>query len=111
MQDTNEWTAVAVMRDIEKSGTLQVRVAGEPVCLYRLGNEVYATQDMCTHGVASLADGYVDGDKIECPLHQGLFHIPTGKAVGVPCTEHLRVYPVKLEGESVFIGPCAQVLA
>ena len=56
------------------------------MCLYNLGGTIYATHDTCTHGQASLADGFIDGDEIECPLHQGLFQIATGKAVGAPCT-------------------------
>ena len=45
----------------------------------------------------------VDGDKIECPLHQGTFDIATGKAVGIPCKIDLRTYAVKVENGNIFI--------
>ena len=97
------WTRVAAVADVPDDGALQVGFGGEPVCLYRLGGTLYATHDTCTHGQASLADGYIVGENIECPLHQGLFHIPTGKAVGAPCMVDIRTYPVKIEGGAVFL--------
>jgi 3-phenylpropionate/trans-cinnamate dioxygenase ferredoxin subunit len=45
----------------------------------------------------------VIGDIIECPLHQGRFHIPTGKAKSAPVCVDLVCYPVKVEGGQVFI--------
>jgi naphthalene 1,2-dioxygenase ferredoxin component len=97
------WKQVAAAADVPEDGTLLVRHGSEPVCLYNLAGTIYATHDVCTHGQASLADGFIQGEDIECPLHQGLFHIPTGKAVGAPCTEDLRVYPVKVEDGAVYI--------
>jgi naphthalene 1,2-dioxygenase system ferredoxin subunit len=102
---SKEWVPVALARDVPEGGTLQVPCGAELVCLYRLEGKVYATQDVCTHGAASLAEGYVDGDRIECPFHQGLFHIPTGKAVGAPCTVDLRVYEVTEQGDEVLLRP------
>lgn len=106
----NEWTAVAQLDDVPEGGTHRVMVAGEPVCLYKLRDTIYATHDVCTHAVASLAEGYVDGDHIECPIHQGLFHIPTGKAVGAPCTKDLRVFPVRVDQRTILIQPCKETV-
>jgi naphthalene 1,2-dioxygenase system ferredoxin subunit len=97
------WITVASVSDVSEDGTLLVDLRGEPVCLYNLGGRIYATHDTCTHGQASLADGFVEGEQIECPLHQGRFHIATGKAVGVPCTEDIRTYAVKIDGGSVLL--------
>lgn len=97
------WSKVAAADEVPEEGTLRVRCGGEPVCLYNLAGTIYATHDVCTHGQASLAEGFIAGEDIECPLHQGRFHIPTGKAVGVPCTEDLRVYRVKVDDGSVYI--------
>ena len=74
------------------------------VAVFNVDGEFFATQDVCSHGSASLADGFiVDGDKIECPLHQGTFDITTGKAVGIPCKIDLRTYAVKVENGNIFI--------
>ena len=100
---SENWTKVAAVAGVPEDGTLLVDLGADPVCLYNLGGTIYATHDTCTHGQASLADGFVDGENIECPLHQGLFHIPTGKAVGVPCKIDIRTFSVKVEDGSVFI--------
>jgi nitrite reductase/ring-hydroxylating ferredoxin subunit len=53
--------------------------------------------------VARLAEGFVLDDLIECPMHNGRFHIPTGRVDGPPACEALRTYPVRLDGEAVQI--------
>jgi nitrite reductase/ring-hydroxylating ferredoxin subunit len=100
---SEQWIKVAAVNDIREDGTLLVSCGEEPICLYKLGGRIYATHDICTHGQASLADGFIDGENIECPLHQGFFHIPTGKAVGAPCTEDLKIYSVKAEAGAVYL--------
>lgn len=91
-----QWISVAAQDDVPEGGTLPVVVAGEAVCLYKIEGAVYATQDTCTHEDASLAEGFIEGDCIECPLHQALFHIPTGEARTAPACVNLRVYPVRV---------------
>jgi nitrite reductase/ring-hydroxylating ferredoxin subunit len=101
---SEKWTEVAKLADVPQDGTLPVTFEGEPVCLYKVGGQIFATHDICTHGHANLSDGFVvEGSLIECPLHQGTFDIKTGEAVGVPCKEDIRVYPVKVEGGAVFL--------
>ena len=101
---TGQWTEVANAVDVPEQGTLLVSLGGEPVCLYNVAGAIYATHDTCTHGHASLADGFILEDRlIECPLHQGTFDIRSGRAVGVPCTEDVRVYEVRVEGGKVFV--------
>lgn len=100
---SESWVAVAKVGEVPEEGTLRVMLGHEAVCLYSAGGKIYATQDLCTHGQASLADGFIYDENIECPLHQGLFHIPSGRAVGAPCTEDLRTYPVKIENGNVLL--------
>jgi nitrite reductase/ring-hydroxylating ferredoxin subunit len=99
------WVRIASVEDVPEGGTLPARCQGEPVCLYKLNGKIFATHDTCSHGQASLADGFIVDENIECPLHQGLFHIPTGKAVGVPCTEDIKVYPTRVQDGAVYIAP------
>lgn len=97
------WWRVASVDDIWEGGTLRVAVAGEPVCLYRVDGVIHATHDTCTHAQASLSEGYVDGDCIECPLHQAVFHIPTGEARSAIAPQALRTYPVRTDGNDVLV--------
>jgi len=45
----------------------------------------------------------IDGDEIECPLHQARFHLPTGEVRAAPATENIRTYPVKVTGDEIYI--------
>jgi ethylbenzene dioxygenase ferredoxin subunit len=81
----------------------KIEAGGCELALYNLDGQFYATQNMCTHATASLAEGeIVDGDMISCPVHYGQFHIPTGQAVSFPCTVDLRTYKVIEEDGKVY---------
>jgi nitrite reductase/ring-hydroxylating ferredoxin subunit len=98
------WIEVAKQDEVPEGGTFPVRVNGEAVCLYNLEGTLYATHDVCTHGQASLADGFMlEEGLIECPLHQGTFDIKTGKAVGAPCKVDIKIFEVKVENGAVFV--------
>ena len=99
------WQRAASFSSIPQGGVIGVKLDGVPVALYRLEDNVYATHGVCTHALALLAEGFVEDGKIECPLHQGVFDIRTGKALCAPLTKDLRTFAVKVEGDDVFIDP------
>jgi 3-phenylpropionate/trans-cinnamate dioxygenase ferredoxin subunit len=78
-------------------------VASCAVALFRVGDQFYATDDTCTHAEASLSDGYIDGDIVECPFHSAKFCLRTGQALSLPASEPLRTYPVKVADGAVFV--------
>ena len=63
-----------------------IEVDGVAVCLTRVGDEVFAVEDTCTHSEASLSEGEVSGTKIECWLHGAEFDLRTGEALTPPAT-------------------------
>ena len=97
------WIAIARVCDVEPSDVRRCEVEDKSIALFNLDGKLYATADICTHAHAHLSDGYIDGETVECPLHQGLFHIPSGRAMSPPVTENLKTYPVRVEGDKVFI--------
>ena len=97
------WRTVARADTIGDGDVVGIDVGGAPIALYRLANDIFATDGMCTHAVGLLADGWVEDGEIECPLHQARFDIRTGKALCAPATEDLRTYPVKVENGNVLI--------
>ncbi|MBY4830368.1 anthranilate 1,2-dioxygenase ferredoxin subunit AndAb [Burkholderia dolosa] len=73
------------------------RVAGQkPIAVFRIGDELFAMHDLCSHGHARLSEGYVEDGCVECPLHQGLIDIRTGAPKCAPITEPVRVYPIRI---------------
>jgi len=103
--EREEWIQACDAADLHEDAPHLVQREGEPICLFKLGDGIFATHDTCTHGLASLADGYIDDGAIECPLHQGAFDIRTGTPVAMPCVKALATYPVKVENGKVFLGP------
>jgi naphthalene 1,2-dioxygenase system ferredoxin subunit len=100
---TPDWIDALATDDLPADDVLGVTVAGRDVAVYVVGDEVYATDNICTHGHARLCDGFLEGHEIECPLHQGRFDVRNGTPLCDPVTEPLRSYPVKLKGGRVFV--------
>jgi nitrite reductase/ring-hydroxylating ferredoxin subunit len=96
---------VCSVADVESGAMISVNIEGLPrLAVYRVGDEFYCTQDLCTHGAASLSDeGDLNGYIIECTWHDGKFDIRTGVPCALPCTEALRTFPVSIEGGEVYI--------
>jgi apoptosis-inducing factor 3 len=97
------WQKVASLDALRDGDVLGVEVGGKTLALFRIGDEVHATDGICTHALALLADGFVEGGTIECPLHQAVFDIRTGEVLSGPATENLEVYPVRIAGADVLV--------
>ncbi|KFK97494.1 MULTISPECIES: 3-phenylpropionate/cinnamic acid dioxygenase ferredoxin subunit [unclassified Serratia (in: enterobacteria)] len=82
-----------------------LRLNTDPViALFHVGGEYYALNDRCSHGNASMSEGYIDDDAtVECPLHATSFCLKTGKALCLPATIPLQTYPVSVVDGAVFI--------
>jgi nitrite reductase/ring-hydroxylating ferredoxin subunit len=79
---------------------------GTRIAIYRIqGDEVFATDDKCSHGSSSLCDeGSLEGHLIECGLHLGSFDVRTGKPVSAPCTKAIRSYPAQVRDGTIWIA-------
>lgn len=97
------WTRVASAADLEARGVVGVEAGGEEIAVYWVDGAVYATANACTHAFARLSDGFLDGDCIECPVHQAQFKVNTGKAVAGPAEASLKTYPCHIEGGDVMV--------
>jgi 3-phenylpropionate/trans-cinnamate dioxygenase ferredoxin subunit len=80
---------------------VKVSINGEDLCLTRIGNEVFAISDMCTHSEASLSEGDVTDFKIECWLHGAEFDLRTGQALTLPANIAVKTYPVSIVDDVV----------
>jgi 3-phenylpropionate/trans-cinnamate dioxygenase ferredoxin component len=96
------------MSDLTLSSLLEgkpvkVEKNGHTICVARVGNEVFAVDDTCSHSDASLSEGDVTDFKIECWLHGAEFDLRTGEALTPPAVAPINVYPVSVDGDSVTI--------
>jgi len=76
---------------------------GESICVARVGDEVFAISDTCSHSEASLSEGDILGFKIECWLHGAEFDVRTGEAITPPAVAPVKSYPVTIDGDSVTV--------
>jgi len=102
--DTIEWIDATAMDDVPADDVIGILVAGRDIALYNAGGEIFATDNICTHGQARLCEGFLEGHEIECPLHQGKFDVRTGQPSCAPVTEAIRSYPVRIESGRVFLA-------
>jgi 3-phenylpropionate/trans-cinnamate dioxygenase ferredoxin subunit len=81
-----------------------IDVNGTAVCVARVGDEVFAVADTCTHSDASLSEGEVNGFKIECWLHGAEFDLRSGAALTPPATQALQSFKVQRNGNQLVIS-------
>lgn len=93
------------LSDLEEGEIFQADIEGlGKVALYLVGNEIFATDDTCSHGQASLSeDGFVDAFTVTCSWHDGAFDIRTGKPTALPCMVAIRTHEVVIVGAEVLI--------
>ena len=101
---STEWIDAAAESELWDGAGTSVVVQGREIAVFRIGDAIYATDNLCTHGHARLCDGFVEGDEIECPLHQGRFDLRTGQATCAPATEAIRTYPVRIDSGRVYLS-------
>ncbi len=68
-------------------------------------DEVFALDDICTHAEASLADGWIEGNEVECPMHSGRFCLKSGKVLSMPASESTRTHKVELRDGEIWLSP------
>ena len=81
----------------------KVTIGEVDVALFRVDNNVYALDDLCTHAEASLSEGEVFDCKVECPLHGAEFDLKTGEALTLPATKPVTVFTTEIDGDSLVI--------
>src|SRR3990167_8901732 len=95
---------VAALSELREGKVKGVNVAGEQIALYRLGNRVFATSDICTHEQCVISENYyVEGEEVECTCHGSHFNIKTGENTVPPAAEPLKTYKTKVVGEDVLV--------
>jgi nitrite reductase/ring-hydroxylating ferredoxin subunit len=96
-----KWVTVAKAGAIGEGEIQGASAEGQEIAIYNVDGTFYATSNICTHAMAFLSDGWLDGDVIECPLHAGRFEVKTGKALGPPVDCDIKTFPVRVEGDEV----------
>ena len=82
----------------------QAEIEGrDPIAIYNLDGEYFATDDTSTHGAASLSEGEFESDEVTCPFHLGSYNMRSGEEVAAPCVMTVRTYPLRIEGGMLYV--------
>jgi len=98
-------TRVCGWSELADSTPRRVVVDGRAVALVRIGDQVHAIDDICSHAEVSLSEGDVDLDEcaLECWKHGSLFDLRTGEALTLPAVRPVAVHLVTVEGDEVLV--------
>lgn len=87
---------------LESGTSKRVDVAGQSIALVRIGDDVYAIADRCSHADVALSGGEVwcDELELECPKHGSRFSLVTGEPNTLPATQPVAVFEARVvDGE------------
>lgn len=98
------WQQAADVADLDAECGLAITLCGKAIGLYRIGDEIVATGDICPHrSDVRLSEGWLEDGVIECPMHQSRFDLKTGQCLSPPAYEDIPVYGVVVRDGAVFV--------
>ncbi len=96
------WIDIGAIEDVPLRGARLVKTRAGCVAVFRTGEaEVFAASNACPHKGGPLAEGIVHGTRVTCPLHNWVFDLETGTAVGEDA--RITTYPVRIEAGRILI--------
>ncbi|MBM3943789.1 MAG: non-heme iron oxygenase ferredoxin subunit [SAR202 cluster bacterium] len=100
-----KFVKVAQVDEIPSGQMKMVEIGSEQVLLANVSGKIYACSDICSHSYASLSEGDLKDEEVQCPLHGGSFNVITGEPMSAPCEEKIKTFEVRIAGQDVLVGP------
>jgi 3-phenylpropionate/trans-cinnamate dioxygenase ferredoxin subunit len=94
---------IAKRSEVQPGTTKRVEIDGVEVLLCNVDGTLYAVEDVCTHDGGPLDQGELEGCRIMCPRHGAMFDVTTGAALTLPAVVPLPTYPVRIDGDDVYV--------
>jgi len=85
------------------TGTV-VTVEGRAIALFNVGGTFYAIANECTHVGGPLGKGRLEGTMVTCPWHGSQFDVTSGQVTKGPARRPVAAYPVRVQGNDVFVA-------
>ena len=103
-EENIEFVQVASLDELRDEGRLLFEIDGLPMALFIIADEIFAIADVCSHDDGPLAEGEIEGHEVICPRHGAHFDLRSGKAMSLPAVVDIPAYPIRLDGEDIFVG-------
>jgi len=94
---------IASKSEITTGKMKEFKINGKTIVIANSDGKYLAFDGICTHAHCALAGGYLDGFTLTCYCHGGQFDISTGEVLAPPAHLPIKVYPVDIKGEDIFI--------
>ena len=105
MTATSErFLTVARVGEIAAGSVKVARIEDTAIAIFRVGDDYFAMDDACSHDSGPLAEGFIEGEEIECPRHGARFNVRTGEALCLPATGAVSTYAVRIVGDEIQVG-------
>ncbi len=92
---------IARVSEIPVGEIKPVQLQGKHLLVCHTETGFYVIDDTCTHDDGPLADGWLEGNAIECPRHGARFDVTNGKVLCLPAAVPIISYSVRVEGDDI----------
>lgn len=98
-----DFIKIATKEELADGEMKLIEVDDQLVILFRIGDQFYCLDDVCTHDGGTLSDGELTGCEIECPRHGARFDVRTGEVVCMPATQATVCHETQVNGEDILV--------
>lgn len=99
----SKFVAAAALETLVDGGMRSVQIGGRKMVLVRIGEQVFALKDECTHEEFPLSEGWVEDGCVCCAFHGAKFDPQTGEALSLPAYQPVQTFPVRIQNGIVEI--------
>lgn len=103
--DASRLVRLCEFDDLDEDEPSRAEIDGFAYAIFKVGEMVFVTADLCSHGPGLLSEGYVEDCQVECPFHQGKFDIRTGMPTEAPCEIPIKTWTPVVQDGGVYINP------
>ena len=96
-----DWATIAKRHEVPEGEMIGRTIDGVEMLVANVGGEYYAIGSICTHEGGDLAEGWIDGREVTCPLHGSVFDLATGEVAGPPADKPVPLFDVRIEGDEI----------
>lgn len=98
-----DWLPICALSDINEDEPKSVEMNGKKIGVFQIEDAYFALENVCPHAYALLTDGFIEDETVECPLHEAIFDIKSGKLLSGPADRNLCTYALKIEADKIYI--------
>lgn len=97
------WVPIGPADTIAEGKNACTTCGDKQIVVTKVQGAFYAFDNLCSHAEGYLADGWLEGFEVECPLHGARFDVRSGAAKCLPATAPIATYPVKCEEGVLYV--------